>query len=128
MGLRRSGPRRRSGRHGAPPRNRATTIGAPVEQVWPWLAQLGHHSFGRAGWYAVDVARSVTSAAARRSICWRTSDCRKVDFQPSTVTTDIPPAMVPSQRSLVDWGGVSRRHLNPWVFARVAVSHAAGRP
>jgi len=38
-------------------------------------------------------------------------------------------AMVPSQRSLVDWGGVSRRHLNPWVSARAAVVlHAAGRP
>jgi hypothetical protein len=38
-------------------------------------------------------------------------------------------AMVPSQRSLVDWGGVSRRKLNPWVSARAAVVlHAAGRP
>jgi hypothetical protein len=38
-------------------------------------------------------------------------------------------AMVPSQRSLVDWGGVSRRHFNPWVSARAAVVlHAAGRP
>jgi hypothetical protein len=37
-------------------------------------------------------------------------------------------AMVPSQRSLVDWGGVSRRHLNLWVSARAAVVlHAAGR-
>jgi hypothetical protein len=37
-------------------------------------------------------------------------------------------AMVPSQRSLVDWGGVSRRLLNPWVSARAtAVLHAAGR-
>jgi hypothetical protein len=38
-------------------------------------------------------------------------------------------AKAPSQRSLVDWGGVSRRHLNPWVSARAAVVlHAAGRP
>jgi hypothetical protein len=38
-------------------------------------------------------------------------------------------AMVPSQRSLVDWGGVSRRKLIPWVSARAAVVlHAAGRP
>jgi hypothetical protein len=38
-------------------------------------------------------------------------------------------AMVPSQRSLVDWGGVSRRRMNPWVSARAAVVlHAAGRP
>jgi hypothetical protein len=38
-------------------------------------------------------------------------------------------AMVPSQRSLLDWGGVSRRHLNPWVSARAAlVLHSAARP
>jgi hypothetical protein len=38
-------------------------------------------------------------------------------------------AMVPSQRSLVDWGGVSRRQMNVWVSARAAVVlHAAGRP
>ena len=38
-------------------------------------------------------------------------------------------ASIPSQRSLVDWGGVSHRHLNPWVSARTAVVlHAAGRP
>lgn len=37
-------------------------------------------------------------------------------------------AMVPSQRSLVDWGGVSRRRFNPWVSVRGAVVlHAAGR-
>jgi hypothetical protein len=35
---------------------------------------------------------------------------------------------VPSQRSLLDWGGVSRRRMNPWVSARAAVVlHAAGR-
>ena len=30
---------------------RAITIHAPVERVWPWLAQMGS---GRAGWYAYD--------------------------------------------------------------------------
>jgi hypothetical protein len=35
---------------------------------------------------------------------------------------------VPSQRSVLDWGGVSRRRMNPWVSARAAVVlHAAGR-
>jgi hypothetical protein len=38
-------------------------------------------------------------------------------------------AIVPSQRSPVDWGGVSLRHLNPWVSARAAmVLYASGRP
>jgi hypothetical protein len=36
--------------------------------------------------------------------------------------------MVASQRSLLDWGGVSRRHLNSWVSARATVVlHVAGR-
>jgi hypothetical protein len=35
----------------APSTTRAITIGAPADQVWPWLAQLG---FGRAGWYSYD--------------------------------------------------------------------------
>ena len=30
---------------------RARTIDAPVDDVWPWLAQMGH---GRAGWYSID--------------------------------------------------------------------------
>jgi hypothetical protein len=30
------------------------------------------------------------SVAVRRSICWKTSDCQMVDFQPSTVTTGTP--------------------------------------
>jgi hypothetical protein len=37
--------------------------------------------------------------------------------------------MVASQRSLLDWGGVSRRHLNPLVSARATiVLHAVGGP
>jgi hypothetical protein len=35
----------------APSTTRAITIGAPADQVWPWLAQLG---YGRAGWYSYD--------------------------------------------------------------------------
>ena len=35
---------------------RAVTIDAPPEQVWPWIAQIGYHGYGRAGWYALDLA------------------------------------------------------------------------
>ena len=35
---------------------RAVTIDAPPGEVWPWIAQIGHHSLGRAGWYAFDLA------------------------------------------------------------------------
>ncbi len=36
---------------GAASASRAITIGAPPEQIWPWLAQLG---YGKAGWYSYD--------------------------------------------------------------------------
>jgi len=36
---------------GAGGTTRAITISAPVERVWPWLAQIG---YGRAGWYSYD--------------------------------------------------------------------------
>jgi hypothetical protein len=35
---------------------RAVTINAPPEDVWPWIAQIGYHGYGRAGWYAMDRA------------------------------------------------------------------------
>jgi hypothetical protein len=35
---------------------RAVTIDAPPEEVWPWIAQIGFHGYGRAGWYALDWA------------------------------------------------------------------------
>jgi len=35
---------------------RAITIDAPPEDVWPWIAQIGHHGYQRAGWYAFDLA------------------------------------------------------------------------
>ena len=35
---------------------RAVTINAPPETVWPWIAQIGYHGYGRAGWYAFDLA------------------------------------------------------------------------
>jgi hypothetical protein len=36
---------------GAGSTTHAITIGAPADQVWPWLAQLG---YGKAGWYSYD--------------------------------------------------------------------------
>lgn len=36
---------------GAGSTTRAVTIGAPADQVWPWLVQLG---YGKAGWYSYD--------------------------------------------------------------------------
>ena len=35
---------------------RAVTIDVPPEEVWPWIAQIGYHGYGRAGWYALDRA------------------------------------------------------------------------
>lgn len=42
---------------------RATSIGAPPEQVWPWLVQVG---VGRAGWYSYDLLDSLGRPSARR--------------------------------------------------------------
>lgn len=33
---------------------RAVGIAAPAEEVWPWIAQIGSHELGRAGWYSYD--------------------------------------------------------------------------
>ena len=38
----------------------AITIGAPVERVWPWLAQMGSD---RAGWYSWDAIDNGASEA-----------------------------------------------------------------
>ena len=35
---------------------RAVTVDAPPQEVWPWIAQIGYHGYGRAGWYAFDLA------------------------------------------------------------------------
>jgi hypothetical protein len=32
----------------------AITIEGNPEDIWPWLAQMGYHGYGRAGWYAYD--------------------------------------------------------------------------
>lgn len=61
---------------------RATTIDAPPELVWPWLAQMG---FGRGGWY--------TSRAFDRLV-WRlenpSSDVLIPELQQPTVGDVIP--------------------------------------
>lgn len=41
---------------------RALTIHAPVECVWPWLAQMGS---GRAGWYAFDFIDNDSNPSAK---------------------------------------------------------------
>lgn len=38
---------------------RAITIGAPPEQVWPWLVQMGYH---RGGWYSIDALERAIGA------------------------------------------------------------------
>jgi len=48
---------------GAGQATRAITIGAPPEDVWPWLVQLG---YGKAGWYSYDwIDNDFQSSAAR---------------------------------------------------------------
>lgn len=44
---------------------RAISIGAPPEQVWPWLVQVGT---GRAGWYSYDLLDNLGRPSARRIV------------------------------------------------------------
>jgi hypothetical protein len=45
---------------------RAISIGAPPENVWPWLAQLGRG----AGWYSIDRLDNGGKMSARHILCW----------------------------------------------------------
>ncbi len=45
---------------------RATWVEAPVEQVWPWLAQMGRG----AGWYSYDRLDNGGRASARHLVSW----------------------------------------------------------
>jgi hypothetical protein len=47
---------------------RAITINARPEEIWPWLAQMGYHGYGRAGWYAVDLLDNDGRPSAERII------------------------------------------------------------
>ena len=38
------------------------------ETVWPWIAQIGYHGYGRAGWYAFDLADNDGVPSARTII------------------------------------------------------------
>ena len=42
---------------------RAITVGAPPEQVWPWIVQIG---VTRAGWYSYDLLDNLGRISARR--------------------------------------------------------------
>lgn len=44
---------------------RAITIGAPPEEIWPWLVQVG---LTRAGWYSYDILDNLGRPSARNII------------------------------------------------------------
>ena len=44
---------------------RGITLSAPVEEVWPWLVQMG---YGRAGWYSYDWLDNLGHPSAERII------------------------------------------------------------
>ena len=44
---------------------RAITIGAPPDEVWPWLVQVGYR---RAGWYAGDLLDNFARPSVRRIV------------------------------------------------------------
>jgi hypothetical protein len=64
---------------------RAITIGAPPEEVWPWLVQVGCL---RAGWYADDLLDDLGHPSARTIV---------PDLQDLHVGTLLPMAPTPSE-------------------------------
>jgi uncharacterized protein YndB with AHSA1/START domain len=88
--------------------DRATTLPAPPEQVWPWLVQLGKQ---RAGWYLP--ARLETLVPPRRRGL-RTIDPRWQGLAPGDV---IP-----------DWGGADAQFEVVTVDPPHALVHRSTRP
>jgi hypothetical protein len=76
---------------GAVVRTRATTVAAPRDDVWPWIAQLG---YGRAGWYSIDALERLVGAA--RSLAqdgatsWRSLDHVAQRHQDLAVGDEFP--------------------------------------
>jgi hypothetical protein len=88
--------------------DRATTLQAPPEEVWPWLVQLGK---GRGGWYLPAWLETVVPAA-RRGL--RTIDPRWQGLAPGDV---IP-----------DWGGADATFEVVTVDPPRALVHRSVRP
>ncbi|MBN9100154.1 MULTISPECIES: SRPBCC family protein [unclassified Pseudonocardia] len=88
--------------------DRATTLPAPPEQVWPWLVQLGKQ---RSGWYL--------PAWLETAIPWARRGIRTIDprWQGLTVGDVIP-----------DWGGADATFEVVVLDAPRALVHRSTRP
>ena len=83
---------------------RAITIGAPADEVWPWLVQMG---FGRAGWYSYDWLEQVIGAGdfaeggSARSVLPQFQSLAVGDPVPLSADGGLTAAVVDPPRALV---------------------------
>lgn len=116
-------------------RTHATTIEAPVEQVWPWLVQMGAR---RAGWYSFDFLDNGGSPSAER-ILPELQNLRVGDIIPAlpasadgfaVLAMDRPRSLVLGDPSLLA-GGTRPAGAPPWktswAFVLEPIGHAATR-
>ena len=99
---------------------RAITVHAPVEQVWPWIAQLGQ---GRGGFYSYDILENLVGCGIHSAGTvvpeWQTLEVGdEVKLHPEV---PLEVAVLEEGRALVLRGGVSMGSTAPpydftWAF------------
>lgn len=82
---------------------RGITIEAPVEEVWPWLVQMGGYT--RAGWYSYDRLDNAGRPSADRIV-------------PELQDLAVGDVMLTSQR-----GGFTVRRIHPGRFIVLEIEH-----
>lgn len=107
--------------------DRAFTVDAPVDEVWPWIAQLGKR---RAGWY---LPRSVERLIPKGRRALRAVDSRYQELNPGDVIPDYGGAgatfevalIVPGQ--LIVYRSVRGRTSLSWAISLTAVGDVKTR-
>ncbi len=104
----------------------AISIGAPAEEVWPWLAQMGA---GRAGWYSYDALDNGGHRSAERIL---------PEYQQIGVGTLMPAlprvldgfkvlALDPPRCLVIGWGSAGGGQMTTWAFVLEPAAGGATR-
>ena len=78
--------------------DRAFTVDAPIDDAWPWIAQLGKR---RAGWY---FPRSVERLIPKRRRALRAVDSRYQELSPGDFSPDYGGAAAAFEVALIETG------------------------
>lgn len=92
---------------------RAITIDAPVDDVWPWLVQMG---YGRAGFYSYDFLENAFTRAVGMHASYRSLDRIVPDLQNLSEGDFIPSAPQ-------DWRAGKYAGKIGWTVTRVQPPH-----